>query len=153
MPPEEPESTPIKLSDLIEAFEFVSVSDLDEHQAYICKRTGRIIFVSEGVDLDEEVEFPDDPDMGAYHVVPHRRDLDLGRRVALSFVAEELPDSLNKARDIFSRKGAYGRFKQLVQTTGTLDKWYAFEERATQAALEEWCDEVGVTLIDNERPS
>lgn len=152
-PPDESESTPIKLSELIEASEFVSVSDLDEHQAYICKRTGRIISVSEGMDLEEEVEFPDDPDLDAYHMVPHRRDLDLGRRVALSFVAEELPAALDKARNIFSRKGAYRRFRQLLQATGTLDKWYAFEERATVAALEQWCDEVGVTLIDNDRPS
>lgn len=153
MPLEEPESTPIKLSELLDAFEFVSVSDLDEHQAYICKRTGRIIFVSEGVDLEEEIEFPDDPDMADYQAVPHRRDLDLGRRVALSFIAEELPASLNKARDIFSRKGAYSRFKQLLQATGTLDKWYAFEERATEKSLIEWCDEAGVTLIDNEGPA
>jgi len=152
-PPDESESTPIKLSELIEASEFVSVSDLDEHQAYICKRTGRIISVSEGMDLEEEVEFPDDPDLDAYHMVPHRRDLDLGRRVALSFVAEELPAALDKARNIFSRRGAYRRFRQLLQATGTLDQWYAFEERATVAALEQWCDEVGVTLIDNDRPS
>ena len=151
MPPEESWSTPIKLSELVEAFEFVSVSELDEHQAYICKKTGRIIFLSEGMDLEEEMEFPDDPDMADYQAVPHRRDLDLGRRVALSFVAEQLPDSLNKVRDIFSRKGAYGRFKQMLLATGRLDQWYAFEERATERALIVWCDEAGVTLIDNER--
>ena len=153
MPPEEPEFTPIKLSELIEAVEFVSVSDLDEYQAYICKRTGGITFVSEGMDLNEEVEFPEGDDLDNYHEVPNRRDLDLGRRVALSFVAEELPGSLDKARDIFSRKGAYSRFRQLLQATGTLDKWYAFEARATEKALEQWCDAVGVKLIDNERPS
>ena len=69
MPTEEPEAAPVKLSELVDAFEFVSVSDLDEHQAY------------------------------------------------------------------------------------TLDKWHAFEARATELALEEWCVEVGVTLIDNEQPA
>ena len=48
MPEKEPETAPIKLSELVDAFAFVSVSDFDEHQAYICKRSGRIIFVSEG---------------------------------------------------------------------------------------------------------
>jgi len=153
MPPDATESKPIKLSDLIDAVEFVSVSDLDEYQAYICMRTGRIISVSEGMDLEEEVEFPDDPDPSDYRRVPHRREFDLGRRVALSLVAEELPGSLDKARDIFSRKGAYGRFRQLLQATGTLDKWYAFEARATEKALEQWCDAVGVKLIGHERPS
>jgi hypothetical protein len=79
---EEPEAEPIKLSELVDAVEFVSVSDLNEHQAYICKRTGRIIFVSEGVDLKEDIEFPDDPEPTHYLQVPHRRDLDLGRRLA-----------------------------------------------------------------------
>ncbi len=63
MPTEEPESAPIKLSELVDAFEFASVSDLDEHQAYISKRTGRIIFVSEGVDLEEDIGFSDDPEL------------------------------------------------------------------------------------------
>ena len=153
MPTEEPESAPVKLSELADAFEFVSVSDLDEHQAYICKRTGRIIFVSEGVDLEKDIEFPDDPELADYLPVPHRRDLDLGRRLALSFVAEELPGSFDKAREIFSRRGAYSRFKQLLQTTGTLDKWYAFEARATETALRDWCAAVSVPLLDNEQPA
>ena len=150
---EEPEAEPIKLSELVDAFEFVSVSDLNEHQAYICKRTGWIIFVSEGVDLKEDIEFPDDPEPTHYLQVPHRRDLDLGRRLALSFVAEELPDLFDEAMEIFSQKGAYSRFKQLVQATDTLDEWYAFEARVTETALSEWIDEVVVTLIDNEQPA
>ena len=64
MPTEEQEAAPVKLSELVDAFEFVSVSDLDEHQAYICKRTGRIIFVSESEDLEEDIELPDDPELG-----------------------------------------------------------------------------------------
>lgn len=151
MPTEEPKSAPVKLSELVDAFEFVSFSELDEHQAFICKRTGRIIFVSEGVELDEDMEFPDDPELVDYLPVPHRRDLNLGRRLALSFVAEELPGSLDKAREIFSRKGAFNRFKQLLHATGTLDNWYSFEARATETALEDWCAEVGVTLIDIEQ--
>lgn len=149
---EEPEVAPIKLSELIDAFEFVSVTNLNEHQAYICKKTGRIIFLSEGVDLTEDIEFPDDPEPADYLQVPHRRDLGLGRRLALSFVAEVLPDSFDKAMEIFSRKGAYSRFKQMLQETDTLEKWYTFEARATKTALSEWSDEVGVTLIDDDQP-
>lgn len=150
MAPEEVPFAPVNLTDLIEAFEFVSVSELDEHQAYVCKRTGRIIFVSDRVDLEEGAELPDDPDAGKYHVVPHRRDLDLGRHLALAFVANEIPQSLNDARDIFRRKGAYSRFKRLLQAHAILEKWYAFEERAIEEALKEWCDEVGLTPAENE---
>jgi hypothetical protein len=144
---EEPETPPIKLSELVLAFEFVSASAFIEHNAYICRKTGRIIWVSEDVDLEEDADFPDDPDPVDYLPVPHKRERDLGKRLALSFVAEHLPGSFDKAREIFSRKGAYSRFKQLLHATGTLDKWYRFEEQATEAALAEWCNDVGVPLL------
>jgi len=149
MTPDERQSAPIKLNELIEAFEFVSVSELEERQAFICRRTGRFVFVSEGMDLEEDEEVPEDLDEANYYAVPHRRDLELGRRLALAFVQEELPGSLNKAREIFSRRGAYGRFKDLLRATGTLEKWYAFEEQETEAALREWCDDVGLPLSDS----
>ena len=145
----EQEAAAVKSSDLIEAFEFVSASDDDEHLAYICKKTGQIIFVANGLNLEDETEFSDDPDPADYLPVPHRRDLDLGRRAALAFVAEELPGSFDKARDMFSKKGAYGRFKHLLRETGTLEKWYAFEAQAAETALKAWCDEVEVTLTDD----
>ena len=84
----EQEAAAVKLSELIEAFEFVSASDADEHLVYICKRTGQIISVADGLNLEDETDFPEDPDPADYLPVPDRRDLDLGRRTALAFVAE-----------------------------------------------------------------
>lgn len=147
MTPEELASVAIRLSDLIEAFEFVSSGDLFEHSAYICRKTGEIVFISEGLEI-EEGDLPSDlSDPVQYQEVPHRRDFDLGRRLALSFVAEEIPECIHDARDIFSRKGAYARFKYLLTANGVLDKWYAFEQAAIDAALREWADEVGIKLI------
>jgi hypothetical protein len=147
MAPEEPAPAAIGLSDLVEAFEFVSVADLAEHHAYICRKTGKIIFVPELVEMEEGDPPEDFEDSEQYEPVPHRRDLNLGKRLALSFVEEEIPESLHEAREIFSRKGAYRRFKNLIQAKGLLDKWYAFEQVAIEAALKTWCDEVGITLI------
>jgi hypothetical protein len=146
MATDNPQTPPINLGDLVDACEFVSAASFDEHQAYICQQTGRIILVADGVDIAADISFSDDPETGLYLAVPHRRDLDLGKRLALSFVAEELPGAFDEARDIFRRKGAYGRFKHLLRETGTLDRWYTFEAQATEAALAAWCDEVGVTL-------
>ena len=142
---------PLVLDELIEALDFVSASQLDEHQAYICKRTGRVFFVADGVDFDDAAELPDDPEAEGYISVPHRRDLDLGRRLALKFIGNELPDLLEDARDIFSRKGAYYRFKRLLDANDALEKWYSYEERETEAALREWCEDVGLTLADDAR--
>jgi len=145
---DEAESAAIKLSELVEAFEFVSVSELGEHQAYICRKTGRIYFVSENINIEEEL--PEDlTESEQYESVPHRRDLALGKRVALSFVEEELPALLPEAREIFGHKGAYGKFKRLLDVNGILDRWYVFEERAAEAALREWSDEVGLILVED----
>jgi hypothetical protein len=29
-----------------------------------------------------------------------------------------------------------------------LERWYEFEQRATEQALREWCDENGIQLVD-----
>lgn len=145
---DEAESAPIKLSELLDAFEFVSVSQFEEHQAYICRKTGRIYFVSENIDVEQDL--PEDlMESEQYEAVPNRRDLALGKRVALSFIEEELPASLPKAREIFSHEGAYGKFKRMLEVNGILDRWYAYEESAAEAALREWSDEVGLTLVDD----
>jgi len=148
VPTATPATAPIELGELVDAFEFVSVSNLDEHEAYICKATGCIVLVSEEADLETGAALPDDPDLAGYLQVPHRRDLIPGRRLAMAFVADELPGFLHEATEIFSRKDAYSRFKQLLRAKGILDKWYAFEAQETEAALISWCEHVGVLLSD-----
>ena len=70
--------------------------------------------------------------------MPHKQDLDLGNRLVFHFVEEHLPDSYESVRDIFRRKGAYSRFRDLLEQHGRVDDWYRYEERATEAALREW---------------
>lgn len=149
MMPEDVPSAPLVLSELIDALDFVSASPFDEHRAYICKPEGRILFVADGMDGDDAAELPDDPEAAEYIAVPHRRDLDLGKRLALAFVAEELPGLLMEARDIFHRKGAYRRLKDLLYSNDALDRWYAYEERETEAAIRSWCEAVDLTLADD----
>lgn len=139
------QAAPLLLSALVEALEFVSASQYDEHHAYICRQSSRILFVADSMDMDDATELPEDPEAAGYIIVPHRRDLDLGKKLALAFVAEELPEAWVDARDIFSRKGAFRRFKHLLGARGALERWYAYEERGVEAALCRWCDDVGLT--------
>ena len=56
-------------------------------------------------------------------------------------------DNLDEQADeIFRRRGAYARFKQLLDFHGALEKWYEFEQESTEAALRNWCSENGVQL-------
>jgi hypothetical protein len=136
-------------AELRDAFEFVSTGDLCENRAYISRGTGRIYWLSEVVESDEDV--PDDlEDSDGYIAIPRKTDLDLGRNLALSFVGQELPSELAIIAGYFRRKGAYARFKELLAHRGMLDKWYGYEDHATEHALRHWCEENGIQLLDQQ---
>jgi len=137
----------VRLADLIDALEFGSVSPF-ENQAWLCTATGRIVFVSDSIDQEENL--PEDPEAAGYLAVPDRRDLALGKPLAISFVDAELPEHATQVRDIFRRKGAYARFKHILQAAGALKAWYDYEERATRDALRRWCAEVGLQIVEDE---
>jgi len=64
------------------------------------------------------------------------------------FVQGQAPELMDDVEDIFRRRGAYGRFKDLLDDIDLLEQWYAYEEQATRTALRAWCDENDVGLVD-----
>ena len=138
--------TRVKFSDLELAFEFVSFEGVTmEHLAYVRKETGEILYGSD--DLNEE-ELPDDvDDEEKYLAIPSKRDLGLGRSVVFDFVEQFLPDDLDQVRRYFSRRGAYGNFKDLLAQRGAIEQWHKFENEAAQRALREWCSENSIEPI------
>lgn len=138
----------VKADELRYAFEFVSAGARSEHNAYICMDTGRIYWTSISADLEDE-ELPDDLETSdRYIAVPHKNDLDLGRNLVFAFVEQELPDDDDTVVGFFRRRGAYRRFKDLLESRGALEKWYEFEEGATKEALANWCEENSITAVD-----
>ncbi len=133
--------------ELRDAFDFVSVGEVFDHSAYISLETGKIYWWSTDVDLqgDDLPEDLDDPDR--YLPVPSQRELGLGRRLALVFAADEMPDDYDRVAGFFRRPGAYGNFKGLLETRGKLEHWYEFENRATDEALAVWCADQGIDLV------
>jgi hypothetical protein len=98
---------------------------------------------------DEEEELLEDVEESAGYVsVPHKKDLDLGRRLVMDFVYRELPGDADTVEGYFHRRGAYSRLKDLLRTRGMLERWYEFEERATDEALRAWAEENGIRLVD-----
>lgn len=71
--------------------------------------------------------------------VPHQRDLNLDTKLVFDFAAEHLAEQYDDVRTIFRSKGAYGRFKALLEHQGALENWYAYSDERTLSALEEWC--------------
>ena len=124
---------PVNLNDLREAFEFVSAGSGGEHQAFLCKQSGTLYCHSELCD-DFDI-LPDDiDDIEKFLPVPDKRELDLGKPLALAFTRQFLPGDFDDVRQFFSRKGAYHQqFKDLLDRRGMLDQWYAFEAKPRKA--------------------
>jgi len=140
---------PASFPEILLGFEFVE-SGGGQHEALLCRRTGKIYWRSEFSDLDElNDEMPDDvEDDEKYVAIPDKRELGLGKPLALDFAREFLPDDFDELRDIFSKRGAYQRFRALLTRTKTLDRWYAFESKATEQALREWCEYHSIEVAD-----
>ena len=48
------------------------------------------------------------------------------------------------------RRGAYGRFKDLLERRNLLEQWYAFEQSAQRRAIEHWCEENSLEITRHE---
>ncbi len=133
---------PVSFRDIYKAFEFVSTNTgMGGQQAFLCRQTGKIYFYSEFSDLEEfNDELPDDiEDEEKYVAIPGKRELGLGKPLALNFARESLPNNFDEVRYIFSKKGAYAKFKSLLMRRGAVDRWHVFESKATEQALRNWC--------------
>jgi Uncharacterised protein family (UPF0158) len=142
---------PTKFQDLLTAFEFVGTSggSVGGNLAYLCRQTGKIYWHSEFSDLGELDELPDDvDDEEKYVAIPDKRELNLGKSLVLDFAREYLSNDFDEVRRIFSKKGAYRKFRALVTQRKVLERWYEFEAKATERALREWCTLHSIALVD-----
>lgn len=90
----------VPYDEILSAFEFVSSAAPTEHNAYISMDTGQIHWVSELASMDEEI--PENLDTSNQYIsVPHKNDLDLGRKLVLRFAAQEMPQVYDEVRAIF----------------------------------------------------
>src|SRR5207244_7583961 len=130
---------PVSFGEILEAFEFASFDGIGEHEAVLCRQTGKIYYHSDVGDLDEMPDDIDD-DNEKYIAIPNKRDLDLGRPLVLDFAREFLPNDLDEVRYMFSKRGAYRNFRALLARRHAVDRWHDFEAKATERALREWCE-------------
>lgn len=135
---------PVPFNKIEDAYFFVCSDQEFMNRAILCRETGKIYYSSEIADIDE---MPDDIDDPKYISVPRKHDLDLGKVLVFDFVEEFMPGESDRVHDIFRRRGAYSRFKDLVERKGLLDSWYSFEDEKTKQALRQWCMDNDIELI------
>jgi len=134
----------VSFDDIENGFLFVSMDQQFMHNAYLCKETGEILYTSEMGDSDELPDDIDDPEK--YIVIPHKNELDLGKALVIEFTSEYLPEELDSVYSIFRRKGAYSRYKDLLESKGVLEDWYEFENERQKMALKKWCQENNIEI-------
>jgi hypothetical protein len=136
--------TRVKLSDLEEALMWISDSSSFDNAAYVDRASGKVWWTGDMMEGASDEVPPDYLDDGErYAQLPDRHELGLGSGLPLRFVEEQLPSALDRAHAIFSRKGAYGRFKSLLEAEGKLQAWYDFENAAEREALATWAEGEG----------
>ena len=137
-----PCSASVVLDELILALDWVSDLSSSENMAFVCRESGRVYMTSDE-DFGEKLE-PDLPsdidDITKYAIVPSRQDLRLGKRLAVRFVQASLPERLEETYDMFAARGAYARFKNMLEVEQALDAWHAFEAEAIERELRDWAE-------------
>lgn len=137
--------TAAKFTEILDGYEFCALADLPETQAFVSLERGTVHIVSSDLELEEEL--PEDIETGPYLALPGKRELDLGRELAMEFTEKILPGSVDTVRGFFHRRGAYGHFKALLDRSGQLNAWFEFERSVTEARLRQWCADHGIDLV------
>lgn len=139
---------PVKFDELLQAFDWVNSATYGEMGAFVSRQTGQIYLSTNEIDL--EVALPEDiEDEEKYLAVPNKQELDLGKNLVLSFTAEHLPEASASVADFFRQRGAYGRFKALLESRGQLQTWYDYEAQETARTLREWCFDQGLSVAED----
>ncbi|MGB8417437.1 hypothetical protein [Paraburkholderia sp.] len=137
----------VKYDDLSMAFDFICSASPMEHNAYVSLDTGEVYWTSELNDALDENVLDDLKTSDRYLTIPHKNDLNLGRSLALRYVAQELSARYDQIEGFFRRQGAYSRFKDLLQREGVLEAWYTFEADSVDSTLGQWCAENGIEIL------
>ncbi|MGQ0686071.1 hypothetical protein [Bradyrhizobium sp.] len=141
---------PVSFKEILDAFGFLDATGGYNYRAVLCRETGKIYTHSDHPDFEDlNDELPDDVDDEEKYVdIPDKRELDLGKPLAIAFVDEFLPRDSGEVRRIFSRRGAYRNFKALLIRRNARDRWYEYESQAAEKALRDWCEVNSIELTE-----
>ncbi|MCO4782122.1 MAG: hypothetical protein KC646_07315 [Candidatus Cloacimonetes bacterium] len=82
---------------------------------------------------------------------PNERHLELGRSLIFQFIEELYPMLVDEVDNIFSKKGAYGRFKDFLVTKSIGDQWHKYKNYYTALSLIEWANDQGLEVTELDR--
>jgi len=135
----------MKFDDVMQAFFHVACDSPFNNEAAVSRKTGKVYFMSD----DYQEELPEDIwDNSKYISVPHWNELGMDTRLVFNFARECIPETYDKIREIFSRKGGYRRFRVFLIKTETLQLWYDYENKKQEEVVREWCLDNEISIDD-----
>jgi len=144
----------VSLDELVAAMFFVSAAETGhgaEDAAYLHRPTGTIHWHSLEDIVGELYDEPLPEDVASrpdYLRIPSKRELDLGKALVFTFVHEFLPYAYAEVAAIFRKRGAYGRFRDMLEYRGLLDQWRQFQDAGEKEAMRTWCRKNGVIFTE-----
>lgn len=137
----------LKYDEIFEAIQFVSDGEEYNNQAYVEKSNGKIHYHNGYEQLPQDKKLPKNIHSNLFIEIPTLKDLDLKHTLIFEFALEILPDYYDQIREIFSRRGAYRNFRELLIRIDALDKWYDFENKSTREKIKKWCIENDIQCL------
>lgn len=135
------------LEEIQDAYFFVNSDSYGMHRALLCIDSGRIYYQSEMGGFDEEELDEENFDCEKFIEIPHKDEIGLGETLVMEFVQDMMPEDLGRVQRIFCDRGAYRRFKDLLEFRGLLQSWYDFESKREEEALRRWVAENEIKLL------
>ena len=122
-----------------------------EVEDYLDLKTGKILFVSEGMDDEETGKLKNqiEEELGRYELIPKAESYG-GYRDMQAFIATVEDDHLSELLEVaINGKGAFRRFKDvLLNYPKEREKWFEFKDARIQEQALEWLESIGVSLIE-----
>lgn len=121
-------------------------------KAFVRTDADGIVYVPNSMFADtEEIDAAYDAmKEGSWIALLDASELRLGHRMALRFAREFLSEEqCERVVAIFSRRGAFRRFKDFLDECGKLHEWYAYEELTVLEALKQWLKDNDINYVDD----
>ena len=130
----------VKLSEIIDAIDFTD----DSTSYYLDMKTGEIVMINDMImDRSECEALSDQLDEHGCYELPDQHEID-DYGTMERFIATLTSQAAGRLSRAISGRGAFRRFKDMVQEMGIEDQWYAFEEDAHRKLAIRWCEEYGL---------
>ena len=134
----------VKFNDIDTAVDVVSSSQ-GGNQVFLSRDTGKLYYI---YDFDDSMsdELPEDFEEGDYLSIPSKDELDLKQNLVREFASGCSDEIQREIHDCFRKRGAYRRFKDLLDRYDLRESWYSFENQAEKDAICAWCADNKIEL-------